>query len=427
VTNLKTISRDRIFIFVLLLLIPIDWFSPTGEIFREAGAKPANIFVALAGLLMIFIGKPLLPARTQVPVQRLLILLLALGFISYLIRSFYISEMPIAGKFPLVQLASQSAMLLLFMFNVQVLIYYFQNDSRRQLVLQILPFVATFHLAFYFAEYFGLFSSFLYDFGFLFRNENGFIERSSGLMSEPSYYGTFAILFAIPMVLAGGNKKIRNYMTAFLLILTAVISLAKTMIVVLIGQVAFLVLIKPAVSKVRNLYRLAFLAFIPVAYGLILNTSAINVEDNLSSNMRLGSNVLAMNVAADGYWLFGAGIGQFHFLFRPEYAPDFLFLSSEAVAQFDGEGASRFSSFNLPLRLAVETGVVGLLLFLAIFFMTIRAARGATDPATIVGICFVGGSVGFLMTQDTYCLPALFLGLALALTQPRPAAGSILK
>lgn len=414
--------KEKIFVFVLLFLIPIDWFSPTGEIFREAGAKPANIFVALAGFFAVLMGRPVHRARTPVPVQPLLLGVLVLGIVSYFISRLYYSSIAFGGKSPIGQLASQSALILLFIWNFQVLIYYFRMNFRRQLALQILPFASIAHLTFYFAEYFGFFRSALYDFAMLFRNENGFIERSSGLMSEPSYYGTFAVLSALPILLAIRNNKIQSTAIAGLLIYTAVIALAKTMVIVLLGQVAFLVLIRPESSRIRNWYRLAFLATVPLAYGFIFYASAINLEDNLSSNMRIGSNLLALNAAADGYGLLGAGIGQFHFLFLPEYAPEFLFLSQEAMAQFAGDTTSRFSTFNLPLRLAVETGGVGLFLFLTIIVMTLRNAKGATDPATVMAICFVGGSIGFLLTQDTYCLPALFFGLALALTQPPTAS-----
>jgi hypothetical protein len=132
--------------------------------------------------------------------------------------------------------------------------------------------------------------------------------------------------------------------------------------------------------------------------------------------MRIGSNLLAFNVAFEGYGILGAGIGQFHFLYKPEYAPDFLFFSQEAISQFYGNSESRASSYNLPLRLLVETGLVGLIIYFIIIKNYIYYTRNSIDKVSHIGLSFIAGSVGFLMTQDSYCLPSLAFGMALMLT-----------
>lgn len=150
-------------------------------------------------------------------------------------------------------------------------------------------------------------------------------------------------------------------------------------------------------------------------YSLI-NSPAVIINENMSSVMRVGSNMLALNVALEGYGLLGIGIGQFHFMYTPEFAPDYLLLSQEALDLMGGVTGRRASTFNLPLRLLVETGVIGLALGTLMLFQLFWSLRNTTDPIAQTGLIFVAGSLGFLMTQDTYCLPSLAFGLALSLT-----------
>lgn len=415
VENSKLNSSEFFYLLFIMILLPIDWFSPTGEIFREAGAKPVNLFVALTAIIALIFARPIHRARAPVHVQLIWFLIFTIGSISFFINYLNFETADFGGKSALSQYFAQSGMILLFAVNIQVLIYFFRHPNRRNGVINALPAAALIHLFFYFLEYLDILQNLggVFD---VFRNENGFIERPSGLMSEPSYYGTFAALYAVPLLFVPGRFRVFNRILAVILLMTAVQAQAKTMILVLLFQIIFIAFM--SVRSGKNSYFISALAiiFIPIAYGLVYYTGAANVEENLSSNMRLGSNIVAFNAAADGYGIFGSGIGQFHFLFRPEYAPDFLFLSREALSQFNGAATSRYSTFNLPLRLLVEAGVIGLFLFLLLIFLALRYARGSRDDASVIGTCLVGGSLGFLMTQDTYCLPSLFFGLALLLT-----------
>jgi hypothetical protein len=417
VENSKLKNYEIFFLFFLIFLIPIDWFSPSGEIFREAGAKPINLFVLFTAILAFIFGRPIHRARAEVPVQLILFLIFLIGSISFAINFLIFESADFGGKSPLSQYLAQSGMILLFAVNLHVLVYFFRQPDRRHIVQSILPAAALLHLFFYFLEYVGVLKESLGSVFDVFRNENGFIERASGLMSEPSYYGTFAALYAVPLFFYSGRLKAFNRILAVILLITALIAQAKTMILVLLFQVLFIGFLRFKSTKQGYLTWLLAIISIPIAYSLVYITGATNVEENLSSNMRLGSNIVAFNAAADGYGIFGSGIGQFHFLFLPEYAPDFLFLSKEAQAQFYGDTTSRYSTFNLPLRLLVETGIIGFLLFLFLIFLSVRHVRGSNDGASFIGICFVGGSFGFLMTQDTYCLPSLFFGLALVITE----------
>ena len=306
-------------------------------------------------------------------------------------------------------------MLLLFMAGLQTLIYLFGDIALRQLVMDILPLATCLHLLFYALEGLQIFNHGDPGILALFRNEQGLIERPSGLMSEPSYYGTFAAMYATPLILFGGKRKNLNRILAIALLITALLINAKTMFIVLGAQLLYLATARK--SPVMKAMFVVVIAIVVLGGGyLMTNGATLSFDENLSSIMRLGSNMLALNVATEGYGLIGVGTGQFHFMYRPEYAPDYLFLSQEALDQMYGLSGSRASTFNFPLRLLVESGLPGLILAGLMFLRVFWSLRRTTDPITQTGLCFLAGSLGFLMTQDSYSLPSLAFGLALAVT-----------
>ena len=136
--------------------------------------------------------------------------------------------------------------------------------------------------------------------------------------------------------------------------------------------------------------------------------------------MRFGSNLLALNVATSGYGLVGIGFGQFHFFYTPEFSPKFLLLSNEAIAQMYQVVDSRASTFSLPLRILLETGIGGLFLSVLFIYRIFSRFYNSKDPSTQVGLLFLAGSLSFLFTQDSYCLPSLAFGLALIVTEKKP-------
>lgn len=415
-----TRHRARIrLLLVILVLLPIDWFAPTGLFFREAGAKPFNIFMLALGIFLWASGKPIFQYRARLPVQTVFLGILFCGFMSFVVGSFILRPSPFANRTPLMQFISQAAMLMLFMCVLQVMIYLFHSDALRQKVLDLLPVAALMHFGIYLIEAAGLFGGDSIWFFALFRNEFGLIDRASGLMSEPSYYGTFAALFATPLLMFGGRYPVFNRLFALALLASAFLIQAKTMFIILACQISFMFLVVKKPLRTRLMLWFSAMLLVPAGLYISLSTSVLDVAENLSSVMRLGSNVLAWRVAVAGYGLTGVGFGQFHFLYSPEFAPDFLMLSQEAMDQMFGVSNSRASTFNLPLRLLVEAGFLGLLLFSGLVLAAVLKTRRSIDEGTLTGMCFVVGSLGFLMTQDSYCLPALAFGLALALTEPR--------
>jgi hypothetical protein len=139
------------------------------------------------------------------------------------------------------------------------------------------------------------------------------------------------------------------------------------------------------------------------------------LRDNLSSAMRFGSTITAINAAIAGYGVTGVGLGQFHFIYAERFMPKFLLLSSEAVTQLSSAAEQRASTFNLFARYWIETGLLGLFLFLALLRYLFKMARADRGPGSLIGALLIATSLGFLLTQDPYCYPPLMLGCALVL------------
>lgn len=409
--------RQKTLLLTILVLLPIDWFAPTGLLLREAGAKPLDLFLLIFILIFLVTGKTIISKRMYpaIPIQAYLSGVIICGTAAFFINLAFMPPMPISDRSQVYQYITQTVMLLLFMTILQTLTYIFGKSTLRQRVLDLLPLAASLHLLFFTLEGVGVFTDMPLGLLSLFRNENGLIDRPSGLMSEPSYFGVFAALYAIPMLMYGSRHKYIKRALVITLISTAALIQAKTMFIVLGAQLLYLTTARKSKTTKMMIFAIMIAVIFSGVYFITIG-SAIDLSENLSSIMRLGSNMLALNVAADGYGLIGLGTGQFHFMYTPRYAPDFLFLSQEALDQFSGSSGTRASTFNLPLRLLVESGLTGFLLVLLMLFRVFWSLRHTTDPITQTGLCFVAGSVGFLMTQDTYCLPSLAFGLALAIT-----------
>ena len=404
-------------LFIVLVLLPIDWFSPSGLLFREAGAKPLNLLLLVFMLVLIVGGKNYLFVKTEpkIPVQAYLVGILICGSIAFVLNLFFMPSVPPSDRSQIFQFVSQSAMFLMFMAVLQTLLYFLGDSWVRQRVLDVLPFAACVHLFFFLLEALNFFSQESPGILSFFRSEEGLIDRPSGLMSEPSYYGTFAALYAVPLLLFSEKFKFIKFILAISILGAALIIHAKTMLVVLAVQILYFSTTVKS-RKTRSIFNVFIVVGISSVMYSLINSPAVIINENMSSVMRVGSNMLALNVALEGYGLLGIGIGQFHFMYTPEFAPDYLLLSQEALDLMGGVTGRRASTFNLPLRLLVETGVIGLALGTLMLFQLFWSLRNTTDPIAQTGLIFVAGSLGFLMTQDTYCLPSLAFGLALSLT-----------
>ena len=397
---------------LMLMALPIDWFQLSGEVFREVGAKPAILFLSLIALITL-IRSPFAGLRLVTSPVILLesLTILILGFAAFSISVLSGGVSFNYQKDPVTQFIAQSAILGLFFFASIYLGKYFSISNRRLLITKILPWVAGLHFAIFLLENFEFIDDHV---GWLlmFRTDGGAIDRATGLMSEPSYYGAFTALFGMPLLLMNYFRKYRYRILGILLLFSAYLINSKTMVMVIFFQIFFYALFfKKTISKIKLTFIL--LVFVAGSISMITTQKALTLQENLSSVNRLGSSLLGLNLALNGYGLTGVGIGQFHFYYKEKYAPDFLFYSEEAQEQFRPTTKSRASTYNFYIRLLAETGFIGLLLFLDIIRRALKNTHTCKDPATQFGVLLLAGSLGFLMTQDTYFYPPLVLALAL--------------
>ncbi len=416
------VSVYSIYLFLVAILIPIDWFGPTGLLLREFGAKPANIILTLGGLYGVIFCRPPRKHAAHVEVWAVLVCfgVLALGVVSFCVNQ--IAGWTSSGytRSPFVQFVNQALLLSTAMISI---IGNARLAGRYHAVVRlrrIVPWGAALHLVFFLLQALSIidhYSPFL----LLFRNDGGAIERPTGLMSEPSYYGTCAALYgAILLTLpAKGVRYLWHVLLAIALYATAVAINAKTIVMVAGAQIV-LAIVFPATGRVSYVKALLLLGIvISVAVFFITQFSALDVTENLSSAMRLGSTLLSLNASLSGYAISGIGIGQFHFFYRDIFAPDFLYLSAEGLEQLSFSAEGRASTFNMFTRFVLEFGVVGFLVFSAVLFWFFRT-RLVDENRYIATL--LAGSLGFLMTQDTYFYPPLVVSCFLFLAVRYSAA-----
>lgn len=402
----------NIYLLAVLVLLPIDWFSPTGLLFREFGAKPVSILLTIGGIFGLFIvrGLPVAIRVFEYSVLLVIGVFILLGCFGFFINLTLDWSAWDYSRNPTIQFLSQ--LLLIAASAVSVLgnarlCWHFDFVSKLK---RLFFWSAALHLTLFLLESIDKYESLF----LLFRTEGGLIDRPSGLMSEPSYYGTFAALFGLTLITIRdrGGKRLVNLALAIALYATAISVGAKTLVVVAGAQALFLVLRSGVGLQARIKNFLALVLVCAAAYIFVEQFSTLDVGQNMSSAMRFGSTLLALNASSAGFAATGIGIGQFHFFYRDEFAPEFLFNSFEALNQLSPDAQSRASAFNLYARILLEFGFIGFIIFLRgiIFFL-----RTKISPKYQFIKLFFVGSLGFLMTQDTYYYPPLVFAMALIL------------
>jgi hypothetical protein len=416
-----------LYLWTVALLLPIDWFGPTGLLLREFGAKPVSLVLTLGGLYGLVICRAPQGAAGRVELNVVLVCsaLLILGMIAFCINQ--IAHWTPHGytRSPLVQFINQALLIVTATLSVLGNARLAWRHNAADLLRTVVPGAAAFHLMI-----FSLQASSIIDhhspFLLLFRNDGGLIERPTGLMSEPSYYGVCAALFGAMLLTlpAKGLRRVFHVLLASALYATAIGINAKTLVVVAGAQIMLTILFPSAGRISTRTALLLLLAISAVAVSFIVRFSALDVSENLSSAMRFGSTLLSINVSISGYAVPGIGIGQFHFFYRDAFAPEFLYLSEEGLNQLSPDAANRASTFNFYTRVLLETGLAG---FISFFLAMLALLRTELNASTRYIATLLSGSLGFLMTQDTYFYPplvmacALLLGVRYVTVTPNPA------
>lgn len=408
----------KLYILLIFLLLPTDWFSPTGLTLREFGAKPAAPLLVLGGMAILF-SRPFSSFQLNRPTRNaglMLISVLVFGSLAFLVNLNLSWSSFDRTKNPMTQFVAQLALFAVFIFATITNAQLFRLKSRRDFVLSIIPIAILFHIAFFLLEATGILSN---EHGFLslFRGEAAYDmgRRPTGLMTEPSYFGTFAALYGFPLlVIPTERHKVKLKLLVLVLFTIAMLIRAKTVVPVIVIEFVALFWYQGK-SAIRWRYLIFTVGLAAMSAFLIISNAALDLQENLSSVMRIGSTQLALNVAKSGYGLTGIGFGQFHFFFQKRFAPSYMLLSPEAYDQMSSSADQRASTYNLFARVLVETGVLGLLAFLAMLYQTFRSVRKDPQPSTLFAVLFGAGSLGFLITQDPYLYPPLVVALAIIL------------
>lgn len=404
----------RCYLFVVAMTISIDWFYPTGTLFREFGARPATPLLTIGGFaaLLLVPRRGASARRQERVVAGFFSVLLLLGAAAFALNTLAGWSGSSSERNPVLQFLAQSAM------GVVAGIAVLGNArlaARYDLVLPLrraIPVVAAIHLLVWYLEYVNV----LTEDGLLgmFKAPQGAVDRASGLHTEPSYYGAMAGLFSFALLLlpVRGFRRLVNICLAAGLVATSIVVTAKTFVAVAGAQALYLVLGRRYSGHVRIYALISVLAVGGIMYTYTRDYAALSVEENLSTAMRFGSTHLGLNVAAAGYGVPGIGIGQFHFFYRREFAPDYLLLSREAMEQMEPDAYQRASTFNLYVRVLLETGALGFALLL--YAMTSILRTDLPKRAFFLLPMFVGAA-GFLLTQDTYFYPPLVFAASMIL------------
>jgi hypothetical protein len=412
------VNRDRwvnVYLCVLVFTIPMDWFRPTGYLLREGGARPSIPLMLAASVYLLYSRRRKFLHELPTSSYRILLIysgIVLCGFLAFMLNLIVAWSRFGGMKNPVTQFATQMLLLAIVPFIIVTHAELFRAPRLIQFVVKVLPWAAFIHFTI------GLLNAIRWlDFStvplIIFRNSE--LNRVSGLMSEPSYFGTMAAIYGLPLLIIRpkGKKRLQILLAMLFFVLSIYIG-AKTVIPVAVcGTIAYM-----WYSRDRLLTPLRVAVLLSagaVSMVFVTVNSTFDLQENLSSAMRIGSALTAMNAAAAGYGITGVGFGQFHFMFREQFMPKFLLLSSEALTQMSSTTDSRASTFDLFARYWIETGIVGLFLFLGFLRYLFKMAKEDRRLGSLLGILIMATSLGFLLTQDPYCYPPIMLGAALVL------------
>ena len=246
----------KAYAWLLAILLPVDWFAPTGELLREFGAKPASLVLLLGGLYGLLTIRPTSSTyrRRETYTALLFAAIGLLGTVGFLLNITMEWSDWRFNRNPLTQYVLQSALIvvsaLAIIGNGRLALRYPIAKS----FLNALPAAALMHLLIWSLEASDIISDSA-GLLLLFRTDGGAIERATGLMSEPSYYGTMAALYGATMLVHRyvGSRRIVAIGVAIGLFASALIIVAKTIVVVAGLQLAVVVFTRSGNELGRSL------------------------------------------------------------------------------------------------------------------------------------------------------------------------------
>jgi O-antigen ligase len=231
-------------------------------------------------------------------------------------------------------------------------------------------------------------------------------------------------------------KGIKRYLPSVLLIVLMILSGSRTGFMVILIQLAIFIWYLYKNDRIRPIH-LKFLKYISflILILVLFNSKNMykiieekiddydfvgNLKQNISNQSRFGTQYATLLVFRD-HPIFGVGYAQLPF-YSNEYYPYWAKVNNfEYKMYFVNQNNDKFPpSYNMFLRLAAETGIVGLFLFLLMIYyviaLSIKFVLNSEDEVKIISlvvlITFVGLSMNWLQT-DTLKLFGFWLCFAL--------------
>lgn len=216
----------------------------------------------------------------------------------------------------------------------------------------------------------------------------GYYGRLRSVTAEASWFGVYSSL-VFPWLLSFLTQK-SKYSIFYILFVSyytfmIVLTQSRTAYFVTIAEIVVFFLISGTWKNFLLRYKMRLGVFILVGLiAVLLNSiyfqgkstifeilASINDSDNMSNIARFGSQIAAINMAAD-HPVFGVGLGQYGF-YMQEYVPRWAWISPEIIIYTSNSpGTSWPPVHNIFARLVAELGFIGLIIWVCFWGSLIK-------------------------------------------------------
>ncbi|MDB3937710.1 O-antigen ligase family protein [Flavobacteriaceae bacterium] len=259
------------------------------------------------------------------------------------------------------------------------------------------------------------------------------LKRISSVTFEPPALGTYLItIFAWMCSYIINSKSYFRFLPALLVIVLAFISGSRAAFFIIVVQAFIFVFAISQSFQYNKIFSkivlisaaaitIGFLAFAPKILNYVGNEiQSFKLNDNdhsLSNKSRFGIQYAMYKVFLDNP-VIGAGYGQQAFESRSKYPPWAKRNNWEFRLKYLNQNNKRFPpGYNLYLRLAAETGALGLLSFLLFMcFISIWCYNNLFKQKNLLAIIVFVSMAGFMLNwlkMDTFRIYGFWICLAL--------------
>lgn len=259
------------------------------------------------------------------------------------------------------------------------------------------------------------------------------LKRISSVTFEPPALGTYLItIFAWMCSYIITSKSYFRFLPALLVIVLAFISGSRAAFFIIVVQACIFVFAISQSFQYNKIFSkivlisaaaitIGFLAFAPKILNYVDNEiQSFKLNDNdhsLSNKSRFGIQYAMYKVFLDNP-VIGAGYGQQAFEARSKYPPWAKRNNWEFRLKYLNQNNKRFPpGYNLYLRLAAETGALGLLSFLLFMcFISIWCYNNLFKQKNLLAIIVFVSMAGFMLNwlkMDTFRIYGFWICLAL--------------